>query len=256
MDTEKLAKLRQLSQILVKIIDCAGKAVLERVKPFEIDKYIGELCEQHKVRSVILGYEGFPNYSCISINKICCHGIVTPETPAFALGDVVKIDLAIEQDGLISDSCRTFFIEGKPFYTRMYSFNRNLVGDCIKYLDNLLKTRDYVTPLDISTYISKRVIESAIYSCVEAYGGHGVGDTLHVCPYIPYNPKLVLEKDFKLTQDSLFTIEPIITRKKKNTPRVARDGWSVFLTANSTQYEETVLINNGRVECLTYLKTN
>ena len=253
MDAEKLSKLKQVSQTLATIIDLAGKAVVERVRPLDIDIYIKELCDKYEVKSVIFGHEGFPNYSCISINKVCCHGIVTDKSPLFRLKDNVKIDLAIEQDGIISDSCRTYFIEGTAFDTKMYAFNKKLVKSCITHLNKLLTTRDYVTPVDIASYIKQRVKESVIYDCVECYGGHGVGNRLHEPPWIPYNPKLVIEKDFKLTQDSVFTIEPIITRKHKSLPRVDKDGWSVYLQGNSTQYEETVLINNGRIECLTSL---
>jgi len=263
----QIQKIIDTSNILMSIISTTGKLIQSgdlKSLP-DINSKIASLCEAQACRSVVKDFQGFPDYCCVSVNNIACHGTSQSWSPPLKAGDTVKLDLAIEHGGWVSDTCRTFFVgEGSQFNTLMYSFNRNLVVQTIDTLNKLLYQRwledeAYITPVDIATIVNEKVKKTVCYACISDYGGHGVGRKMHENPYIPYDPGLVLEKDFRLTNGSVFTIEPIITKKPKKTAlragrvktKILEDKWSVRTKEVSTQYEETVAIINNRIEVLT-----
>jgi len=263
---DQIEKIRATSKILIKIINTVGKSVTYGDTLEKIDNKIKTLCESEGVTSVLKGYKGFPNYACLSVNNIACHGTVSQSKKGLCPTDCLKIDLAIEKNGWVSDACRTFFIEEvKQFDVLMYSFNKNLVHDTICHLNHILSSKHltesemFITPADIANYINKKVKVTRIYSLIEDFGGHGLGKTLHEPPCMVYNPDMLLEKDFKLGNGSVFTIEPILTKKPPNgamhkgkiRTRILEDGWSVRCRDTVTQFEETVAIINNNIEILT-----
>merc|ERR1719282_1355095 len=54
---------------------------------------------------------GFPGHACISVNAGVCHGV--PTEYRLQTGDVVKLDIAVEKDSFIGDTCATFLVGGK-----------------------------------------------------------------------------------------------------------------------------------------------
>lgn len=55
-----------------------------------------------------LGYEGFPGTICAEVNDIVVHGF--PSSYALREGDIVGVDLVVEFDGFMGDSCYTFTV--------------------------------------------------------------------------------------------------------------------------------------------------
>lgn len=57
------------------------------------------------VVSACLGYHGFPESYCISINEVVCHGIPSDEK-VLKNGDIVNIDVTIIKDGYFGDNSK------------------------------------------------------------------------------------------------------------------------------------------------------
>lgn len=269
--SDEIEQIRKTGQILSKIYSQVTNALFEGTYLKDVEKYISNLLRLYEVDSCIQGFNGFPDCCCLSLNSIACHGTTSSCPAALRPGDALKVDIAIKKNGWAADACRTFFIvEGKQFDVLMYSFNKTLVYNTISHLNYLLQSRTtfggpgdaYITPGDIAEYVKRKVDNSRIYACVADYGGHGVGREMHEHPYIPYDISMSVDKNFKLTNGSVFTIEPILTKREPKRltrlmnykgikSKILSDKWSVKIKNTATQYEETVAIIDNKIEVLT-----
>src|SRR5579872_6166467 len=59
-----------------------------------------------------LGYQGFPDVLCVSLNDEVVHGIPSPKR-IIQDGDIVGLDFGVTYDGMIADGARSV-IAGKP----------------------------------------------------------------------------------------------------------------------------------------------
>ncbi len=104
---------------------------------------------------------------------------------------------------------------------------------------------------DISRAI-QQYVESAGFSIVRQYGGHGVGRSMHEDPqgvlnYVePGYPNPVLKPGM------VIAIEPMVNMRAKET-RVLSDNWTVATAdgSYSAHFEHTVAITEGDADILT-----
>jgi methionyl aminopeptidase len=88
------------------------------------------------------------------------------------------------------------------------------------------------------------------FSCVRDFCGHGIGDKMHMDPYVPHfdtgHPGEMLQEGMT------FTIEPMINAGDYKI-KVLSDKWTV-ITADqslSAQWEHTILVTHDGYEVLT-----
>lgn len=63
-------------------------------------------------KPTILGYEGFPEALCVSINDEVVHGIPRKDR-IIRLGDIVSVDFCVSYQGMITDAALSFIV-GTP----------------------------------------------------------------------------------------------------------------------------------------------
>ena len=63
----------------------------------------------HQGIPATLGYHGFPNSCCISVNEVVCHGIPN-ENQVLHEGDIVNVDCTTIVNGFYADASRMFII--------------------------------------------------------------------------------------------------------------------------------------------------
>lgn len=210
----------------------------------EIDK----LCYNYIVNelNVIpanIGYCGYQHTICASVNHVVCHGI--PSKNKLKDGDILNIDVAIIKNGWYGDASRMYFL-GKP--TKLakklvdVTYNAMIAG--------IVKIRPGVNLRTIGTAI-QHVAESANFSVVRDYCGHGIGKKYHTEPQIlhydhPYNNDIILK------QGMIFTIEPMINSGKSAT-KLLSDGWTVVTKDRSlsAQWEHTIVVTETGYDILT-----
>src|SRR5579859_6987265 len=61
---------------------------------------------------ILLGYHGYPDVICISVNNQVQHTI--PDNRPFQRGDIVNYDFCVEYRGMITDAGITICVGGKP----------------------------------------------------------------------------------------------------------------------------------------------
>src|ERR1700722_9468711 len=100
-NNEWIEKQRISGKVAAKTL-CISKQLVENrtnKSLIELDKIAYEHIKDNKCEPTFLGYKGFPNTCCISVNQQLVHGIAS-NTP-LQEGDMISFDLGAEIDGVI-----------------------------------------------------------------------------------------------------------------------------------------------------------
>lgn len=229
----------------------AAANVLEMIKPHVrpgvTTDAIDTLChdfirDELKVIPANIGYNGYTRTVCTSVNHVVCHGI--PSEKRLKDGDIINIDVAIIKDGWYGDTSRMYFV-GEPSVRA----RRLTTITYESMVAGMNAVRPGATLGDIGAAI-QQVAESAGFSVVKEYCGHGVGQEYHAEPQILHYGRpgtgLVLKKGM------IFTIEPMINAGKAATS-VLSDGWTVVTKDRSlsAQWEHMVAVTDTGFDLLT-----
>jgi methionyl aminopeptidase len=102
---------------------------------------------------------------------------------------------------------------------------------------------------DIGSAIQK-MAESAGFSVVREFCGHGIGATFHEDPQVLHYG--AAGTGLKLEPGMVFTVEPMINAGKRDIRQLA-DGWTIVTKDHSlsAQWEHTILVTDTGFEVLT-----
>jgi methionyl aminopeptidase len=193
-----------------------------------------------------LGYQGFPDVICISVNNEVVHGIPRADK-IIQEGDIVSLDFGVTYRGMITDSALSV-IAGtplKPAHKDLVTYTERAM------LAGIDAVHDQVRTGDIGAAV-EAVLNKHKYGIVRDLVGHGVGHNLHEDPNIPNygrpNTGPWLEKGMTIA------IEPMATLGTDRV-HVADDGWTILTQDNSwaAHFEHTILITEDGAEILTTL---
>lgn len=213
------------------------KALRDFIKPgvttMEINQYVHQLIEKGGGIPAQIGYEGYEFATCTSVNDEICHGF--PSNRVLQSGDLVKVDMCIDLNGAMSDSCWSY-----------------AVGEVDESIEKLMAVTKEALYLGIEqAKVGNRIgdIGHAIQSYVEPLGygvvrefiGHGIGPTIHESPSVPhYGEK---GKGLRLKEGMTITIEPMINTGTWQS-KMDSNGWTARTKDGglSCQYEHTIAI--------------
>lgn len=191
-----------------------------------------------------LGYQGFPDVICISVNDEVVHGIPSPQR-IIEEGDLLGLDFGVTYKGMITDSAISV-IAGKP-KTKGHI-------DLLKRTEKALEVginavHDQVRTGDIGSAIQE-YLKQYPYGIVRDLVGHGVGHAVHEDPNIPNYGRP--DSGPWLDKGMTIAIEPMVTL---GTDRVVimPDGWTVKTADGkwAAHFEHSVLITETGAEILT-----
>jgi methionyl aminopeptidase len=193
-----------------------------------------------------LGYQGFPDVICISVNQEVVHGI--PSTAkVIQEGDIVGLDFGVTYEGMITDAAISV-IAGKP----KHRGDKDLLLRTEKALQaGISAVHDGVRTGDIGSAIES-YLKQFPYGIVRDLVGHGVGHHVHEDPNIPNYGRP--DTGPWLKKGMTIAIEPMVTIGTDQVV-VAPDGWTI-LTADgkwAAHFEHTVLITETGAEILTQI---
>ncbi len=219
------------------------KHIKPGIKTIELDRIAYNFIIKHDCIPSQLGFEGYPNTICISINDEVVHGI--PSNRKLKEQDIVSIDFCVGYKGYHSDAARTYIV-GK-----VNKDIEDLVTNTKKALYiGLSKVRNGVKIGDISHAIESFAHSKGL-SVVEELVGHGVGSSIHEDPDIPNFGEP--NKGKILKSGMTIAIEPMLNLGKKQVCLTDQDDW-VIVTKDgspSAHFEHTVLVTDEGYEILT-----
>jgi len=237
--------MRQAGKITAAARALAGELVIAGTTTQKIDKAVKEFIVSEGGKPAFLGYNGFPNSTCISINDEIIHGI--PGSRVLRDGDIVSVDVGVEKNGWFGDCAATFIVgQGTDEAQKLVSVTRD------SFYAGLAYAKPGYRISDISRAVQKYAEQNG-FSVVREYVGHGIGTKMHEAPEVPnYIQTPRRGADPRLVPGMVLCIEPMINAGGAAI-RVLPDGWTVVTKDGSlsAHFENTVLITNGEPEILT-----
>lgn len=190
-----------------------------------------------------LGYKGFPDVICISVNEQVQHGI--PSSRPFKSGDVVNYDFGVKYKGMITDSGISLAVDNKttPDTQRLLKGTEKALEDALKVVRHGCRVGDISATIE-------RTLRRFKLGIVYELAGHGVGHNLHEDPEIPNQGRA--GSGAVLKAGMTVAIEPITTLGHPSIVE-ASDGWTLLTMDGSwsAQFEHTVLVTPTSCEILT-----
>ncbi len=243
----ELKAIRTSGEMLSSILETLVKAVTPGITTKQLSELATKELKAYDAKPSFLGYQGFPDVLCVSINEEVVHGIPSDKR-VIEEGDIVGLDFGVTYNGMITDAARSA-IAGKPKQRR----HLELVERTERALmDGISVVRSHIRTGDIGHAVQES-LEKYRYGIVRDLVGHGVGHELHEDPNIPnygrQNTGPWLERNMTIA------IEPMVTLGT-GAVRVAPDGWTILTTDGSwsAHFEHTVLITDQGPEILTAYK--
>jgi len=238
---EEIALLKENALIVSKTLAEVGKRIAPGVTTRELDKLAETFIRDHGAIPAFLGYNGFPNTLCLSVNDVVVHGI--PSDYCLQEGDIISVDCGTCYKGYFGDSAYTF-----------------AVGVINEASAQLMKTTKESLYKGIEQAIEgNRIgdIAAAVQNHVEQFGygvvremvGHGIGRRMHESPEVPNFGKRGNGK--RLQEGMVLCIEPMVNEGTHEV-YLDKDGWTLHTADHkrSAHYELTVAVRKGKAEVL------
>ncbi len=220
------------------------------VRPGATGKDVSELAKRELkgmgATGSFLGYNGFPDVICISVNDEVVHGI--PNKIPFETGDLISFDFGVTWQGMVTDSAFSMFIGGQAPDKQARKLLEATETSMYAGIDVL---KAGVKVGDIGAAV-QAVLDAGQYGIVRELVGHGVGYYLHEEPDIPNYGRAGTGQTLKAGMT--IAIEPMATLGDRRV-MLDPDEWTVRTRDGSlaAHFEHTVLITEMGFEILTRL---
>ncbi len=242
LKTEEEIELMRISNRLVGMtLGEVSKWIAPGVTTLKLDQIAEEFIRDHQAVPGFLGYGGFPNSLCISVNEVVVHGI--PSAYELKDGDIVSVDCGVVKDGFNGDSAYTFAVgEVAPETLALLKTTKESLYEGISMAVEGKRVGDVSNAVQIHC-------EKRGYSVVREMVGHGIGKHLHEDPEVPNYGRRGC--GVQLRSGMCISIEPMINLGSRNIV-MERDGWTTRTRDRkpSAHFEHTVAIRQGKADIL------
>jgi methionyl aminopeptidase len=238
---EEIEFMREANRLVGMTLGELSKHIKPGITTLELDRIAEEFIRDHGAIPTFLGYGGFPNSICTSVNDHIVHGI--PNNIPLKDGDIISVDCGTKLRGFCGDSAYTF---------------------CVGEVDEKVKDLLRVTKESLYKGIESAKAEGRIgdigstiqeycekrgYSVVRELVGHGIGREMHEAPEVPNYGRRGTGP--KISNGMCIAIEPMINMGGKKVV-FESDGWTVRTKDRkpSAHFEHTIAIRNGKADIL------
>lgn len=214
---EEIELMRDANQLVGRTLAEIAKYIAPGVSTLQLDRVAEEFIRDNGAIPAFLGYGGFPNSICASVNEQVVHGIPSSKT-ILKEGDVISIDCGTILNGFVGDSAYTFCVgEVDPAVKRLLKITKESLYKGIEAAVEGKRIGDISNV--VQTYC-----ESHNYSVVRELVGHGIGRKMHEEPEVPNYGRRGCGPLLK--SGMCICIEPMINMGSKNVV-FEKDGWTV-----------------------------
>jgi len=238
---EEIEIIRRNNLLVSKTLAEVAKLIKPGVTTLELDKRAEEFIRDNGAVPGFLGYGGFPNSLCTSVNDQVVHGI--PSDYVLKEGDIVSVDCGTYMDGYYGDTAYTFPVGDVSEETMMLL--KTTKESLFKGIENAVEGKRVG---DIG-YAIQMHAENNGYSVVREMVGHGLGKNMHESPEVPNYGRR--GRGVQLKKGLVICIEPMINLGAKYIKQ-ENDGWTIRTVDGkpSAHYELAVVVDKGKAEIL------
>lgn len=240
---EEIEKIALASKLTADTLSLLEKTVRPGISTLELDRIAEEYIRSNGGIPSCKGYEGYPASLCTSVNDMVVHGIPSAKK-ILRKGDIISIDLVVELNGYMGDSCITIPVG------HTNKKNLQLIEVTGQALFAGIKQAVPGNHVGDIGYAVEKTVKPYGYGVLREYVGHGIGTDMHEDPEVPnygtpgHGPRL--------EEGMVICIEPMITMGSPDILTL-RDGWGV-VTADgkpAAHIEHTVAITKDGPKILT-----
>ncbi len=229
----EIAVMAEASRVVAEALQVVRKAVCPGISTEELDRIAEEAIRARGAVPAFKGYRNYPKTLCTSVNEQVVHGI--PSKRKLKEGDIIGLDLGAIVGGFYGDSAVTVVVG------RTVEETAKLVQVTEEALYRGIKQAVVGNRLtDISNAVQQHV-ESAGFSVVTEFVGHGIGRQLHEEPQVPNYGKP--GQGPRLQPGMVLAIEPMVNMGR-SAVRVLEDRWTAVTVDGSlsAHFEHTIAI--------------
>lgn len=240
---EEIEKIAAASKLTADTLSLLEKNIKPGMSTLDLDRMAEEFIRKNGGIPSCKGYEGYPATLCTSVNDVVVHGIPSAKK-ILRKGDIISIDLVVELNGYMGDSCITVPVG------HTNKKNMQLIDVTTQALFAGIKQAVPGNCVGDIGHAVESTVKPYGYGVLREYVGHGIGTDMHEDPEIPnygepgHGPRL--------EEGMVICIEPMITMGSADIITL-RDGWGV-VTADgkpSAHIEHTVAITKDGPKILT-----
>ncbi len=240
---EEIESMRIAGKMLAKVLQYVKNRAVKGMSTQDLaDRAAAELKTLGGAPS-FLGYQGFPDVLCVSVNDEVVHGIPS-KLKILEDGDIVSIDFGVTYKSMVTDAALSFIVgEADPKAQKLLNQTERALMSGIDVLKAGVRVGDIASAV-------QKVLDAGGYGIVRDLVGHGVGHHIHEDPNIP-NYGHAGTGDV-LKAGMTIAIEPMATLGDYHVSQ-DDDGWTIRTRDHSlaAHFEHTILITEKGYEILT-----
>lgn len=229
--------MKRANIIVAEVLRELKEKVAAGVTTLELDAIAEELTLKKNAIPAFKGYNVagriYPRCLCASINEEIVHGI--PTNRALREGDIIGLDYGVIYEGFYGDSAVTVGVgRVSDEARRLMEVTELALYKGIEQLHDGKRLGDL-------GYAVQQVAESAGYSVVRAFVGHGIGRKLHEEPPVPNYGEP--DRGIRLREGMVLAIEPMVNVGGCEV-EIKEDGWTAVTRDGSlaAHFEHSVAI--------------
>ncbi len=225
------------------VLDELQKSIAPGMSTMDLEKIAEARIAEAGAIAAFKGYNDYPCVLCTSVNSEVVHGIPSAKR-ILREGDVVSIDCGLIIDGYYADSAFTLPV-GK-----ISDVAKSLLETTERSLGAAIGAVKVGATLGDVGAAVQEVAESAGFSVVREFVGHGIGTQMHEDPQIPNYGRR--GQGIKLREGMVLAIEPMVNAGQPGV-RVLEDKWTAVTVDGSlsAHFEHTVAVRADGAEVLT-----
>jgi len=237
----EIAVLRKANRIVADVLAELAERVVPGVTTAELDATAERMIRDAGAEPSFLGYRGYPNATCISVDEVIVHGI--PDSRRLEDGQIVSIDVGAHYRGFHGDAALSVACGAlDPLRLRLMETTERALAL------GIAAAREGNHLRDVSRAI-EAPCEAEGFSVVRFFVGHGIGRAMHEDPQIPNFD--TGRRGPELREGMVLALEPMVNVGTSDV-RVLDDGWTA-VTADgrpSAHFEHSIVVRSDGGEIL------
>lgn len=230
--------LKESGKILSSVLKTLEKKADVGVNLIELENLARKMIKDAGAKPSFMGYqpEGadhpYPCALCLSLNDVVVHGI--PREYILRSGDILKIDMGVNYEGMLTDSAITVGI-GKTS-----PLARKLMASTKKALEAALTVAKAGRYIGDIGYVVEKQAKKDGFRVIRGLTGHGVGYEVHEDPVILNYGKKGTGPEIR--EGMVIAIEPMFSVSSSDIIQNRDESYSSADGSLTAQFEHTVAI--------------
>jgi len=245
----EIAKMREAGLVVGRTLALLTQAVAPGISTGELDGMAESYIRSVGAVPSFKGYHGYPATICASVNDQIVHGIPSHDQ-VLREGDIVSLDCGAILEGWHGDAAVTLAIgTPTPADEALSAACRSAMDAGIARLVPGGRLGDVGHAIEAEA--RRRAAEDGReYGIVADYGGHGIGTSMHMEPFVPNVGRA--GSGMRLRTGMVLAIEPMLTGGTDETVEL-EDGWTVVTADGSraAHWEHSVAVTDDGPRILT-----